>query len=71
MQVHVTKPELVEPVKGCAQTTVCIKMAEKIQVIEKKSKNPKREPRRDHELLIQKWLGLLCKVKVKCCLFFF
>lgn len=42
MQVHVTKPELVQPVKGCAQTTVCIKMAEKI--IEKKSKNPKREP---------------------------
>ena len=54
MQVHVTKPELVQPVKGCAQTIVCIKMAEKIQVIEKKSKNPEREPRRDHELLIQK-----------------
>ena len=36
MQVHVSKPELVQPVKGCAQTTVCIKMAEKIQVIEKK-----------------------------------
>ena len=54
MQIHVTKPELVQPVKGCAQTTVCIKMAEKIQVIEKKSKNPKREPKRDRELLIQK-----------------
>ena len=56
--------------KECAQTTVCIKMAEKIQVIEKKSKNPKREPRRDHELLIQKWPGLISKSKIKCCLWF-
>ena len=56
--------------KGCTQTTVCIKMAEKIQVIEKKSKNPKREPIRDYELLIQKWPGLICKFKVKCCLWF-
>lgn len=38
MQVHVSKPELVQPVKGYAQTTVCIKMAEKIQVIEKRVK---------------------------------
>lgn len=39
-------------------------MAEKIQVIEKKSENPKREPRRDHELLIQKWPGLISKLKL-------
>lgn len=45
-------------------------MAEKIQVIEKKSKNPKREPIRDYELLIQKWPGLISKFKIKCCLWF-